>query len=277
MQRVFAMIRKVAKTDAPVLIEGESGTGKELIAKAIHRSGENFREKPFVAINCGAIPENLLESELFGDEKGSFTGADALKKGKIEYADGGTLFLDEVGELPLLLQVKLLRFLQERHVERVGGRVPITVTARVIAATNRELKREIAQGRFREDLYYLLGVVNLVAPPCGTGGTKSSSWRIVSCNCFPRTSQGGPRFLGRRAGGDQIVFLAGERAGAGEQGEARGHHEREEDPYPGGSGLCASGRTGTCRFTQRDAQHRREGAYYKSTHEMRLEHHESGP
>jgi two-component system, NtrC family, response regulator len=165
MQRVFAMIRKVAKTDAPVLIEGESGTGKELIARAIHRSGENFQEKAFVAINCGAIPENLLESELFGHEKGSFTGADAQKKGKIEYAAGGTLFLDEVGELPLLLQVKLLRFLQERQVERVGGRAPIPVTARVIAATNRELKREIEEGRFREDLYYRLGVVNMVAPP----------------------------------------------------------------------------------------------------------------
>jgi two-component system NtrC family response regulator len=165
MRRIFAMIRKVAKTDAPVLIEGESGTGKELIARAIHRSAGDFEARPFVAINCGAIPENLLESELFGHEKGSFTGADAQKKGKIEYADGGTLFLDEVGELPLLLQVKLLRFLQERQVERVGGRGPIPVTARVIAATNRELKREIAEGRFREDLYYRLGVVNLVAPP----------------------------------------------------------------------------------------------------------------
>ena len=165
MRRIFAMIRKVAGTDAPVLIEGESGTGKELIARAIHRSAGDFETRPFVAINCGAIPENLLESELFGHEKGSFTGADAQKKGKIEFADGGTLFLDEVGELPLLLQVKLLRFLQERQVERVGGRGPISVTARVIAATNRELKREIAEGRFREDLYYRLGVVNLTAPP----------------------------------------------------------------------------------------------------------------
>jgi len=165
MRRIFAMIRKVAGTDAPVLIEGESGTGKELIARAIHRSAGDFEARPFVAINCGAIPENLLESELFGHEKGSFTGADAQKKGKIEYADGGTLFLDEVGELPLLLQVKLLRYLQERQVERVGGRAPITVTARVIAATNRELKREIAEGRFREDLYYRLGVVSLTAPP----------------------------------------------------------------------------------------------------------------
>jgi two-component system NtrC family response regulator len=165
MQRIFGMVKKVARTDAPVLIEGESGTGKELIARAIHRFREAAPEKPFVAINCGAIPENLLESELFGHERGSFTGADAQKKGKIEYADGGTLFLDEVGELPLLLQVKLLRFLQERQVERVGGRAPIPVNVRVIAATNRELKQEIGGGRFREDLYYRLGVVTMVAPP----------------------------------------------------------------------------------------------------------------
>jgi len=165
VQRIFGMVKKVAGTDAPVLIEGESGTGKELIARAIHRFGGTSAERPFVAINCGAIPENLLESELFGHEKGSFTGADAQKKGKIEYADGGTLFLDEVGELPLLLQVKLLRFLQERQVERVGGRAPVPVNARVIAATNRELKQEIGGGRFREDLYYRLGVVTMVAPP----------------------------------------------------------------------------------------------------------------
>jgi two-component system NtrC family response regulator len=184
MQRVFTMIRKVADTDAPVLIEGESGTGKELIAKAIHRFGEDFREKPFVAINCGAIPENLLESELFGHEKGSFTGAEVQKKGKIEYADGGTLFLDEVGELPLLLQVKLLRFLQERQVERVGGRGLIPVTVRVIAATNRELKREISEGRFREDLYYRLGVVNMVAPPLRDRGEDI----VVLANHFLKMS-----------------------------------------------------------------------------------------
>jgi two-component system, NtrC family, response regulator len=165
MRRVFGMIRKVAGTDAPVLVEGESGTGKELIARAIHRLADGSRERPFVAINCGAIPENLLESELFGHEKGAFTGADMQKKGKIEYANDGTLFLDEVGELPLLLQVKLLRFLQEHQVERVGGRGAIRVSARVIAATNRELKKEISEGRFREDLYYRLGVVSMIAPP----------------------------------------------------------------------------------------------------------------
>jgi two-component system NtrC family response regulator len=164
MQRVFELVRKVSATDVSVLIQGESGTGKELIAKAIHRSG-NRKEAPFVPINCGAIPENLLESELFGYEKGAFTGADAQKKGRIEYADGGTLFLDEIGELPLLLQVKLLRFLQEHKVERVGGRETIHVDVRVVAATNKDLKEEIGHNRFREDLYYRLGVVTITIPP----------------------------------------------------------------------------------------------------------------
>ena len=164
MRSVFDLVRKVSATDVSVLIQGESGTGKELIARAIHRSG-NRKDAPFVPINCGAIPENLLESELFGYEKGAFTGADAQKRGRIEYADGGTLFLDEIGELPLLLQVKLLRFLQEHKVERVGGRETIPVDVRVIAATNKDLKEEIGEGRFREDLYYRLGVVTITVPP----------------------------------------------------------------------------------------------------------------
>lgn len=164
MKRVFEIVRKVSATDVPVLIQGESGTGKELIAKAIHRSGSR-RDAPFVVINCGAIPENLLESELFGYEKGSFTGADSQRRGKIEYAAGGTLFLDEIGELPLALQVKLLRFLQEHSIERVGGRETIRVDARILAATNRDLKEEIGEGRFREDLYYRLGVVTITVPP----------------------------------------------------------------------------------------------------------------
>ncbi len=164
MQRVFSVIRKVATTDASVLLMGESGTGKELVAKAIHRSS-NRSQGPLITINCGAIPEALLESELFGHEKGSFTSADAQRKGKIEYADGGTLFLDEVGELSAGLQVKLLRFLQEHRIERVGGRETIPVNVRVIAATNRDLGQEIAEKRFREDLYYRLGVVSLVLPP----------------------------------------------------------------------------------------------------------------
>ena len=140
MQSVYKTIRKVAATDAPVLIEGESGTGKELVARAIHRIGLR-NEKPFVVINCGAIPENLLESELFGHEKGSFSGAHEQRKGRLELADGGTLFLDEIGELPMALQVKLLRFLQENTLERVGGRKEIKVDARVVAATKQRFEK----------------------------------------------------------------------------------------------------------------------------------------
>jgi len=164
MQDVFASIRKVATTDVPVLILGESGTGKEMIARAIHqRSGR--KNGPFIAINCGAIPENLLESELFGHERGAFTGAHVQRKGRIEHADGGTLFLDEVGELPLPLQVKLLRFVQEQSIERIGGRSTIQVNTRVVAATNVDLKKATKEGRFREDLYYRLAVVSVKLPP----------------------------------------------------------------------------------------------------------------
>jgi two-component system NtrC family response regulator len=164
MGEVFSSIRKVATTDVPVLIVGESGTGKELVAKAIHRQSPRA-PFPFVVINCGAIPENLLESELFGHEKGSFTGAHIQRKGRFETAQGGTLFLDEIGELPLLLQVKLLRFLQEQKIERIGGREEISVDARVLAATNKDLKRAIEEGGFRDDLYYRLGVVTIHLPP----------------------------------------------------------------------------------------------------------------
>lgn len=164
MQEVFAAIRKVATTEVPVLITGESGTGKELVARAIHRQGVR-KDAPFVVINCGAIPENLLESELFGHEKGAFTGAHIQRKGRIEAAHGGTLFLDEIGELSLPLQVKILRFLQEQKIERVGGREEIGVEARVLAATNMDLKQGISDGRFREDLYYRIGVVNIDLPP----------------------------------------------------------------------------------------------------------------
>jgi two-component system, NtrC family, response regulator len=164
MQQVFTLIRKVAVSDAPVLILGESGTGKEMAALAIHRRSPR-KDGPFVAINCSAIPETLLESELFGHEKGSFTGAHAQRKGRIESATGGTLFLDEVGDIPLQLQVKLLRFLQEQRIERVGGRQEIQVNTRVIAATNVELKKAINTGRFREDLFYRLAVVVLTLPP----------------------------------------------------------------------------------------------------------------
>jgi two-component system NtrC family response regulator len=164
MQEVFTAIHKVAQTDASVVIVGESGTGKELVARAIHRQSGR-REAPFVAINCGAIPENLLESELFGHEKGAFTGAHIQRKGRIEAAQGGSLFLDEIGELSLPLQVKLLRFLQEHQLERVGGRAPILVDTRILAATNVDLNQAMSDGRFREDLYYRLGVVVIALPP----------------------------------------------------------------------------------------------------------------
>ena len=164
MQDIFSIIRKISTTDAPVLIMGESGTGKELVARAIHQTSSR-QTKPFIVINCGAIPENLLESELFGHEKGSFTGAHIQRKGRIEMSEAGTLFLDEIGELPMLLQVKLLRFLQEKVVERVGGREQIEVDARVIAATNRDLKEAMKEGNFREDLYFRLGVIMMSIPP----------------------------------------------------------------------------------------------------------------
>ena len=164
MQAVFDFIRKVAPTNAPVLILGESGTGKEMVAQALHRVSAQSGG-PFVALNCNAIPENLLESELFGYERGAFTGAHTQRKGHIETAAGGTLFLDEIGELPAAVQVKLLRFLQEKTFQRVGGRQEIQSDARVLAATNRNLQASVAGGKFREDLYFRLAVLVVKVPP----------------------------------------------------------------------------------------------------------------
>ncbi|MBI3074487.1 MAG: sigma-54-dependent Fis family transcriptional regulator [Deltaproteobacteria bacterium] len=164
MQEVFDLIRKAAPTKTSILIEGESGTGKELAARAVHFNSPRAGG-PFVVINCGAIPENLIESELFGYMKGAFTGAFANKVGLVETANNGSLFLDEIGELPLPVQVKLLRLLQEKTFKRVGGVDDITVDARIIAATNRDLKAEVAAGRFREDLFYRLNVIMVRLPP----------------------------------------------------------------------------------------------------------------
>jgi len=164
MQDIFSAIRKVATTDAPVLIRGESGTGKELVARAIHRLSIRA-SKPFIPINCSAIPENLIESELFGHEKGTFTGAHVQRKGRFEMAEGGTLFLDEIGDLPLSLQVKLLRFLQEKTIERVGGREQIEVDTRIVAATNRDLEEAMRKAAFRDDLFYRISVINISLPP----------------------------------------------------------------------------------------------------------------
>ena len=164
MKDIYRFIQRVAASDISVLITGESGTGKEVVAHALHQQSQR-KNNPFVVVNCGAIPENLLESELFGHEKGSFTGAHAQKRGKFELADTGTLFLDEIGELAQPLQVKLLRFLQDRKIERVGGNQPLEVDVRIIAATNRDLKRDMENHVFREDLYYRLKVVPLDMPP----------------------------------------------------------------------------------------------------------------
>jgi DNA-binding NtrC family response regulator len=164
MQRVFETVRRVADTDVTVLIRGDSGTGKELVANALHYHSPR-RTKPLVKVNCAAFSRELVESELFGHEKGAFTGAIAQREGKFEAADGGTLFLDEVGDMPLETQAKLLRAIQEKEVERVGGNTPIKVDVRLIAATNHDLEALVRQGRFREDLYYRLKVVELVIPP----------------------------------------------------------------------------------------------------------------
>jgi len=164
IREVRQLVEKLAPTRTTVLVTGESGTGKEVVARSIHARSDR-RDQPFVAINCGAIPEGLMESELFGHEKGSFTGATDAKPGLFEVAGSGTLFLDEVGELPLPVQVKLLRALQERRIRRVGGSADIAVSARIIAATNRDLEAEVKAGRFREDLYYRLNVIQLRMPP----------------------------------------------------------------------------------------------------------------
>jgi DNA-binding NtrC family response regulator len=164
MTRVFETVRKVAETDLTVLVRGESGTGKELVAQALHQRSAR-RARPFIAVNCAAISRELVESELFGHEKGAFTGADARRQGKFEAAHGGTIFLDEIGDMPPETQAKVLRVLQDRKLERVGGNQPVEVDVRVVAATHRDLEREAKAGRFREDLYYRLKVVEVDLPP----------------------------------------------------------------------------------------------------------------
>ncbi|WP_353115261.1 sigma-54 dependent transcriptional regulator [Nitratidesulfovibrio sp.] len=163
LRDVFRILAKVAPTDSTVLVTGESGTGKELLVRALHSNSQR-RSMPFVPINCGAIPKELLESELFGHEKGAFTHAIRSRPGRFELADGGTIFLDEIGEMDLTLQVKILRVLQEKEIERVGGAGVKKVDVRIVAATNRDLEREVSAGRFREDLYYRLNVIPLHLP-----------------------------------------------------------------------------------------------------------------
>ena len=198
MRRVFRTIERVARSRANVLVSGESGTGKELVARAIHELGPTAAG-PFVAINCAAIPEPLMESELFGHERGSFTDATERRIGKFEQASGGTLFLDEIAELPTGVQAKLLRALQERSVERVGGREPIAVDARFVAATNRDLPREVAAGRFRQDLFYRIHVVPIELPPLRE---RREDVRLLAEAFLARNSgegAGPPRRLAREA------------------------------------------------------------------------------
>ncbi|HMK61214.1 MAG TPA: sigma-54 dependent transcriptional regulator, partial [Dissulfurispiraceae bacterium] len=164
IRRIYSLISKVSQSDSTVLVLGESGTGKELVARTIHYSGKRA-DKPFIPVNCGAIPADLLESELFGHEKGAFTGAIASRTGRFELADGGTVFLDEIGEMSPMLQVKLLRVLQERSFERIGGSKTVNVDVRVISATNRNLEDAVKTGRFREDLYYRINVIPIEIPP----------------------------------------------------------------------------------------------------------------
>ena len=164
MRKLFRLVEKVATSESTILLLGESGTGKELVARAIHDASDRLH-KPLVPVNCGAIPSELLESELFGHVKGAFTGATHSRQGRFELADGGTLFLDEIGEMSPLLQVKLLRALQERCFEPVGGTRTVAVDVRIIAATNKDLEAEVSEGRFREDLYYRLNVIPIVLPP----------------------------------------------------------------------------------------------------------------
>ena len=164
MQMVYRLIEDIAATDATALIQGESGTGKELVAKAIHERSDR-KDKPFVVINCSAYPETLIESELFGHERGAFTGALRQKAGRFEQADGGTVFLDEIGEVPPQAQVKLLRVLQTQRFERLGAEQTISVDVRILAATNKNLLEEVQKGRFREDLFYRLNVIPINLPP----------------------------------------------------------------------------------------------------------------
>ncbi len=220
MTRLLDLVAQVAPSEATVLVTGESGTGKEMIAGAIHFNSPR-KAGPFIRINCAAITETLLESELFGHEKGSFTGADRRKEGKFRQADGGTIFLDEVSEMSLGMQVKLLRVLQEREFTRVGGEELIRVDVRVIAATNRDLLRAVAEGRFREDLFYRLNVVNLRVPAAaGTKGGHSASGPALPEDLCGEKPQGAQGIHSAGHGPPASLSLAGKRPRADEHGRA---------------------------------------------------------
>ena len=212
MKQVTLALHRAAATDTTVLIEGESGTGKELFARALHALSPRA-DGPFVAINCAAIPETLLETELFGHEKGAFTGASARKLGKFEMAHRGTLFLDEIGDLPLSLQAKILRALEEKRFDRVGGTAPIQVDVRIVAATNRNLKAAVAARQYRDDLYFRLSVFPITVPPLARAARRHPDARqVLHRSVLPRPEEEAAQFrlVGDR--GTAGPFMARERA-----------------------------------------------------------------
>ena len=233
MGEVYKAIGRVAAQDVPVLITGESGTGKELVARAIYQHGPRAKA-PFLALNCAAIPENLLESELFGHEKGAFTGADRRRIGKFEQCNGGTLFLDEIGDMPLALQAKILRLLQEQAFERVGGNETIRTDVRLIAATHRDLKAWSAEGKFRPDLYYRLGVFTIHLPPSARAGRRpAAAGAALPAALQPRTGARGARGRPGGAGAAARLRLAGQHPGAAERPEAGAAPGERHRPAPG--------------------------------------------
>ena len=243
MREVFRTVEKVATTDISVLITGETGTGKELIARAVHQRSPR-KDGPFVVVNCGAIPENLIESELFGHVRGAFTGAVATRSGKFQQAHGGTLFLDEIGELPLALQVKLLRALQEKVVLKVGDTKPEHVDIRVVAATNRDLEQEMKSGNFREDLFYRLNVINIHLPPLRERGDDVLVSRSTCSPSTPRSTQQGQGLHAQRADRDPQVPLAGQCAAAREPDQEGDRDVRQDACRRRGSRHASRGRSG---------------------------------
>ena len=230
MLKVARTIERVANADVSVMLLGASGTGKELLARAVHE--KSGRKGEFVAINCAAIPENLLEAELFGYERGAFTGAVKTTDGKIELAEGGTLFLDEVGDIPLPLQVKLLRFLQERVIERIGGRQPIAVDTRIVCATHQDLEAMIADGRFREDLYYRLAEIVVKIPSLAERPGDAVLLARHFVNRFGRELNPSVQSLSPDAlAAIDAYALAGQRPRAREPDQARGDHGRRQDRH----------------------------------------------
>ena len=245
MKAVLAQLEKVIDTRATVCIEGETGTGKELIASAIHYQSSR-RDKMFVAQNCAALPENLLESELFGHKRGAFTGADSDKKGLFEIADGGTLFLDEMGEMPMSLQAKLLRVLQEGAIRPVGATSEKQVDVRIICATNRDLAAEVEKGRFRQDLYYRLKVFPIGCRRCASGARTSRCSARTSSSATPRSiASSRPGFTQEALDALVVVQLAGQHPRAGERGAA---------PRDPGASRATGSRSPICRRALRKVE-----------------------